>query len=155
MDLQHLPFKYRPPAASPTLPEKAHTMPSIHPTKPRLPGGTRRRDGRSWRGGLMGFGAISLGLVITYLLAPDWVADHEFFSPPAGRGTPLREGPARTGSILVTSLNQDTCRLRSFDNMSGSQWDFGVVDCRDAILQSRQGPSMDRMNAITDAFRPK
>ena len=114
----------------------------------------RRKDGRSWRGGMTGFGLIAVCFAIAYLAAPDWVMEHNPFSPVAGQGGPSLEA-ARAGSIFVTSMNQDTCRQRSFDNMTGRQWDFGTVDCRLAILATRKNPITDRMNAITDAFRQK
>jgi len=113
-----------------------------------------RGDGRSWRGGVTGFGLIAAGLVIAYFLAPEWIMEHSPFSPATGQGGPSLAA-ARTGSIFITSMNQDTCRQRSFDNMSGRQRDFGTVDCRDAILATRQSPVADRLNAITDAFRQK
>jgi hypothetical protein len=115
---------------------------------------TRRKDGRSWRGAITGFSLIAACFAIAWLVAPDWVMEHNPFSP-----TMEQEGPSlaatRAGSIFITSMNQDTCRQRSFDNMSGRQWDFGTVDCREAILATRKNPAMDRMNAITDTFRQK
>ena len=125
-----------------------------HPITRRRRRSRRRGDGRSWRGGLTGFGLIAAGFAIAYLMAPDWVTEHNPFSPMAGQGGPS-PAAVRAGSIFITSMNQDTCRQRSFDNMTGRQWDFGTVDCRDAILAARQSPVADRMNAITDAFRQK
>ena len=125
-----------------------------HPITRRRRRSTRRKDGRSWRGGLTGLGLIAACFAIAYLVAPDWVTEHNPFSPMAGQGGPS-PAAVRAGSIFITSMNQDTCRQRSFDNMTGRQWDFGTVDCRDAILAARQSPVADRMNAITDAFRQK
>jgi hypothetical protein len=113
-----------------------------------------RKDGRGGRGGLTALLAIASGLTIAYLITPQWMMDRESVSRTVGQGGTLPV-ELRTGSIFIASMNQDSCRQHSFDNVTGAQWDLGVVDCRDAILQSRQGPSMDRMNAITDAFRQK
>jgi hypothetical protein len=113
-----------------------------------------RKDGRSWRGGLTGFGVIATCFALTCFMAPNWVMEYNPFSRLPGQAGPSLEA-LRAGSIFITSMNQDTCRQRSFDNASGRQWDFGTVDCRLAILATRQSPVADRMNAITDAFRQK
>ena len=129
-------------------------MRAPQPLKSRRRPQTPTKDGRSRRGGLTGSAAMAACFAIAFFAAPDWVAEHNPFAPPVvGQGGPsLAE--ARSGSIFLASMNQDTCRQRSFVNMSGLQWDIGVVDCRVAILTSR-GQVADRMNSITDAFRPK
>jgi hypothetical protein len=57
--------------------------------------------------------------------------------------------------IYFSSPNQDTCREQLFDNKSGRQRDNGVVDCRDALALGKHNQAADRMNAITDSFRPR
>jgi len=126
------------------------------PIRSRRRQNTPLRDGRSWRGGMTGFGLIAACFAIAYFAAPDWVADHNPFARPVVGQSGPSLAEAHSGAIFIASMNQDTCRQRTFDNESGLQWDIGVVDCRLAILRSRgQNPVSDRMNAITDTFRPK
>jgi hypothetical protein len=125
-----------------------------HPITRRRQRNPRRKDGRSWRGGVTGFCVIAGCFAITWLVAPDWVTAHNPLVKTTAEAGQSLEGH-RAGSIFISSMNQDTCRQLSFDNVSGRQWDFGTVDCRDAILANRKNPINDRMNAITDAFRQK
>jgi len=129
-------------------------MRSPQPIKSTRRPKTLPKDGRSRRGGLTASAVIAAGFAIAYFAAPDWVTEHNPLSPIAGPGGPSLE-EMRAGSIFIASMNQDTCWQRSFDNVNGRQWDIGLVDCRLAILASRQSLVSDRMNSITDAFRPK
>jgi hypothetical protein len=129
-------------------------MSSIQANKMRRPRARKARDGRSRGGALWLAGVMAASLAIAWLAGlPGWVIEQ---NPFARRSvSALADPQARTGLILFSSTNRDTCSEYLFDNVSGGMRTKGVVDCQPAIQDIQRNPAADRLNAITNAFRSK
>jgi hypothetical protein len=129
-------------------------MISIQANKMRRPRARKAHDGRSRGGALWLAGVMTATLAIAWLAGlPGWVIEQDPFARrPASA---LADPQARTGLILFSSMNRDTCSEYLFDNVSGGMRTKGVVDCQAAIQDIQRNPAADRLNAITSAFRSK
>jgi hypothetical protein len=106
----------------------------------------------------MGTCLAAASLIVAWLTGvPGWLLAHDPLSSASDSSAAalLKSMEARIGLIFISSINEDTCRERLFDNLNGNQRNNGIVDCKVAIALSKRSQTAERMNAITDAFRPK
>jgi hypothetical protein len=101
-------------------------------------------------------GVMAASLAIAWVAGlPGWLIEH---GPLAQRpASALSEAQARTGLILFSSMNRDTCSEYLFDNVSGGMKRAKeMVDCPPPVPDVPQrNQASDRLNAITSAFRSK
>ncbi len=86
-----------------------------------------------------------------------WIPDFnlDFRAREAGAAPSEANRVARSGFILFSSLDDDTCREYEFDNMNGSQRNNGVVDCETATREIMRNQAAARLKAFSGGFSSK
>jgi hypothetical protein len=98
------------------------------------------------------FSATALLVMVPLIGVLGWIPDLDLDFRGAGAAPAEANRVARTGFILFSSLNDDTCREYEFDNVNGSQRNNGVVDCETAKREITRNQAAARLKAFGAGF---